>query len=572
MADKDIKKEESELEDELTPEDEAIAPEDDKALSENADQNDNKDTKGLLQNQAQTAQNQAQASTPPTQEQAPQAPMQQPPVQQDGMTQGQQGQSDLMNGYLNFLATIPKDQNVLQRGAEAMAFADDLHNGKIQPKTMESMFADKGTVGKIGTIFGLMLSGAGSGLAHQSNALLDMMNKEIERDLEAQKNNQTNKLNWYNAAVHHEYTNMQNQAAKANIMHTLANAAYQNALADFQKGKNKAAGYAESNGTTQAANYMRAFIPSLLQNIVDSNGYGPVKALGEQAIDNHVAPYFANKIHQDNINQANKNELFHKTNSKPVVNPSTDQQGSVVTQPNSNEDLIQNPVDLKKLDQAIKKGDLGIPGMDSLPDKTQALTDAQKIQNLRKAAKAYTGVIQFLDGMKNEGQVPLAGALTKGAQGLITGLSAVLGGIPGAIGGAIGGSLIGKTGETFEQYFERARNATLAKLNAIIDQAGMSPEEKKSITTTLMGQWYDTPENKKALFDNAQEIFKNKENTIGANLHQNGFVKPFPQFEYNPVRNPEKEKFLKYIDKNVSEKIAPTQEEKNKFLEFMKNR
>jgi hypothetical protein len=71
----------------------------------------------------------------------------------------------------------------------------DLANGHIQPETYSDLFAHKSTLGKIGTLFGLMLSGAGSGLAHQPNMLMDMMNKEIDRDLDAQKSSALNAQN-----------------------------------------------------------------------------------------------------------------------------------------------------------------------------------------------------------------------------------------------------------------------------------------------------------------------------------------------------------------------------------------
>jgi len=70
----------------------------------------------------------------------------------------------------------------------------DLQNGHIQPKTFATMYKNEGTLSKIGTLFSLLLSGAGSGLAHQPNALLEMMNKEIDRDFEAQKQTKANQI------------------------------------------------------------------------------------------------------------------------------------------------------------------------------------------------------------------------------------------------------------------------------------------------------------------------------------------------------------------------------------------
>lgn len=79
---------------------------------------------------------------------------------------------------------------------EAQAFYNDLDQGHIKPKTYQDLFADKSTLGKIGTIFGMIIGGAGAGLAGQTNMLLDMMNKQIENDLQAQQKSVENKQNF----------------------------------------------------------------------------------------------------------------------------------------------------------------------------------------------------------------------------------------------------------------------------------------------------------------------------------------------------------------------------------------
>lgn len=86
----------------------------------------------------------------------------------------------------------PQGLNPAELKQEDAAWAQDLANGHVTPKTYGDLFAKKDTLGKIGTIFGLMVSGAGSGLSHQPNALIEMMNKQISNDLEAQKASKTN--------------------------------------------------------------------------------------------------------------------------------------------------------------------------------------------------------------------------------------------------------------------------------------------------------------------------------------------------------------------------------------------
>ena len=83
--------------------------------------------------------------------------------------------------------------------AEDQAWQNDLNNGHITPETYSDLFAKRSTLGKIGTAFGLLLSGAGSGLAHQPNAALAMMQQEIQNDLEAQKASKANALSYIGA-------------------------------------------------------------------------------------------------------------------------------------------------------------------------------------------------------------------------------------------------------------------------------------------------------------------------------------------------------------------------------------
>lgn len=101
---------------------------------------------------------------------------------------------------------------------EDAAWAQDLANGHITPQTYEGLFAKKDTLGKIGTLFGLLVSGAGSGLTHQPNAVIAMMNNEIANDLEAQKTSKANAVNYLRLSQQHEMN-------KANIKHINAEAA-----------------------------------------------------------------------------------------------------------------------------------------------------------------------------------------------------------------------------------------------------------------------------------------------------------------------------------------------------------
>lgn len=71
----------------------------------------------------------------------------------------------------------------------------DLKNGHVEPLTYKKLFEREDTLGKIGTLFGLMVSGVGSGLTGKPNAVMEMMNEEIKNDFEAQKQSKSNAYN-----------------------------------------------------------------------------------------------------------------------------------------------------------------------------------------------------------------------------------------------------------------------------------------------------------------------------------------------------------------------------------------
>lgn len=103
-------------------------------------------------------------------------------------------------------ATVARDEAL----SETQNLDHDLAVGNIKPKTYSDLFAEKSTLGKIGTLFGLLISGAGSGLAGQENMVMKMMNQEIERDIAAQEKNQGKDQNMYRL-------NFERLMAKANI-------------------------------------------------------------------------------------------------------------------------------------------------------------------------------------------------------------------------------------------------------------------------------------------------------------------------------------------------------------------
>lgn len=89
-----------------------------------------------------------------------------------------------------------KQQHVQNFAREDAAFQQDLVNGHITPETYGSLFAKKDTLGKIGSIFGMLVGSAGAGLSHQPNAVLGMIQKQIDNDLAAQTQSKLNAQNF----------------------------------------------------------------------------------------------------------------------------------------------------------------------------------------------------------------------------------------------------------------------------------------------------------------------------------------------------------------------------------------
>lgn len=126
----------------------------------------------------------------------------------------------------------------------ALDFQNDLANGHIEPKTMHQLMYDgKGTFGKIGTLFGLMVSGMGSGLTGQPNALINMMQQQINNDIASQSKSKENAQNLLrlnqqyvrnNADVN--LTNQQaNALANTNANNNALSMAYQNLVNETDK-------------------------------------------------------------------------------------------------------------------------------------------------------------------------------------------------------------------------------------------------------------------------------------------------------------------------------------------------
>jgi hypothetical protein len=159
-------------------------------------------------------------------------------------------------------------------------FHHDLYDGHVTAKNYHDMYAknadgsDRGTLSKLGTIFGLLVGGAGSGLAHQQNALLGAWDKQISNDLEAQKSSKLNAQNFLriNQA---DIQNKMGAQVSAQQAQTLAEPiAHMNALrASYHKAvidaQNLTQGSPEAYKAQQVLMSMKAELEGKISNIQD---------------------------------------------------------------------------------------------------------------------------------------------------------------------------------------------------------------------------------------------------------------------------------------------------------------
>ncbi len=105
---------------------------------------------------------------------------------------------------------LKKQQEVKQElDTNAMNVHNDLQNGHIDPQSVQSLFANASTPGKIGAIFGLLLGGIGGGLTKSPNAAMEMIDKIITTDVNKQRQKFDSQNTFYRL---HEMDQPMNQA------------------------------------------------------------------------------------------------------------------------------------------------------------------------------------------------------------------------------------------------------------------------------------------------------------------------------------------------------------------------
>lgn len=284
--------------------------------------------------------------------------------------------------------------------AENMAFAQDIQNGHITPKTYSDLFHNKDTLGKIGMLFGMLVGGAGSGLTHQPNVVMSMMDKQIQNDLEAQKTSKVNGHNFVQLNVQNALNEAQTKLASSHA--NLTDAQKQEVLANAQK-----IGY--ENASIQTYTAAMHNLEEMQKKVPEGNT--PDLIQKRQAIQGAMSQLYqkyGDKLIDSNAQiagaSANNEILFGSSGNSPGNSPTnsadSDEQGFQNHQSLLLRQAQSNPAAKQQYDINESKHVYGVPGQASRPVESQ---DRSKLQAMSVLDNKVKDVIDFAN--KHRGSV-----------------------------------------------------------------------------------------------------------------------------------------------------------------------
>ncbi len=410
---------------------------------------------------------QAQQTPPPVAQPAPQAAPVAPPVNQPGN-----------DDYMGELARREMD----------------LASGAIKPKTYSDLYNDKSTLGKVGTIFGLMLSGAGSGLTGQPNALLHMMDKQIAQDLEAQKANKDKARNFISMEAERRQTRANTTQTQIETENKTTEG--QQKKLEYEAGKSfitdpKAKkeiqhyddriSQIKQQSLGEATAYLAA--GAEISRLAAKVGTPQAIAIGQQAVQG--AKGRATEIAQKGEAQG---KLLAAERDKKIQEVAR----------------MAAPVNETKYNAAIYS---------KLLDPNVGAQEKSAVEQNRKDYQQMVETFEKLASMPRKGEAPGVG---KGASVI----ASTLGGMFGGKGTASTGSEIG---ELAQNAFERERNIQIEGLASAL-QGRMTKDEIANLLPSI----FDTGVSEADALKKIYEKFKNSSLENAPNLKRFGLINSFP--------------------------------------------
>lgn len=420
----------------------------------------------------------------------PQAPITSPDAMAPQPQQPQQQQQAPQMGQPQQPQGDPDEEDLVK-------YNTDLASGAITPETYSSLYAKKDTLGKIGTIFGLLVSGAGSGLTHQPNALLDMMNKEIERDLQAQRATKESARNFLSLEAENRMKNAQTQGQQIGNVTSGVQA--------IQKAGEVGAGLNFILNTNPEAKKMIEGASQQINQIMD-DGKASARAkitaghnvmIQAQKTGNPQAIATAQTVQQA-ANASAADDLKKAKAKASMVQAKKDMDIQNVYK-------MAAPVDENAYNGALYS---------KLLDPQAGKEEKQAIEQNRKDFYQFMDTFDKLAAMPLAGEAPGSGKL----------LTKIANSIESAIGGK-GGSASAGVGDLAQKAFERERQIQIDGL-----YSAMSGRMTKEEIENLLPSFFDKNKSRGDAARKIYEKFKNSPAENAINLKRLKLLKPFPKY------------------------------------------
>lgn len=412
------------------------------------------------------------------------------------------------------------EQAAAVKTQDNLNFAQDLSSGQIKPETYHSLYEKKDTLGKIGSIFGMMLSGAGSGLAHQPNAMLELMNRQISNDLEAQKANQSNKISWYSYALQHE--KQQPEIAKE-----WAQAQSTGSKADFDRWMNNKMGIIDQSATNDAHNYMSIGAVSNIQDMINRMPPSPARDRMQAQHDNVLLPGVVAQAQKSNLEMERKKTLMNAANPlpEPADEETSKKAGPVALgtrMPAIDQDKLSKGTLLGK-----KLGEEKAGLVDGAIPPSQAAKISEELKILQPNRDTYadaTGSFNHLANMPKAGQAPEieAGSSLMGAAANL---------IPFTKGASANG-----IGDKLQSAFEQERNTQIEGLVGKMARGQLTPDSARVLVNSWMPSWIDTPKQRELKFEQMKNHFTSAPEENAQTAKTYGVFNEMPDYQFHAPR------------------------------------
>lgn len=412
------------------------------------------------------------------------------------------------------------DSETKQTLDEQIKINQDIASGKITPATYHSLFAKKDTLGKIGTVFGLLLSGAGSGLSKQPNMLLHMMDKQIDQDLEAQKANKDNARSFLSTISENRKRRADQAETEMRVLNEGVKGAKEAKIAEQVMGGMKGGAFFKkyTDDQQKILDGLEAKPPMIDATVDHLRKASSGNPTSQAVIDNHIAPAAEALKAQTNDKLIGTKKLFDAQNSKnPMLGrkphdalPGHDERPPVVDQ--------------SKLNNLLFLGKNAPEMKGAIPVGEQPAVN-QEVQDLtlnRNGAYDWNDSFNKMAQLKNAGETPLTS--------VATGAGAGLGSLFGAPGVAFGSAIGHAVGGVGKKAFERERAIQKEALKQRIGK-NMSEDAKEELVDSMLPSWTDTDGSMAEAHRKGVQHFSSLE--APTLLKQYGLYSKFPDLPFN---------------------------------------